>query len=244
VRAFLQPLRVLMLMLRRLPLSLLTIPIVVASAVTGCKKKEPAAQASVESSELVLRAALSERLGASSFAVVGEVARGDRRAIIVWPGLAEGQPAAPAAHVFTTSDGEWKPVGDPIYLRTQGSEALAEALGSGEQRVARDCGLPEDELAAHLQMHGKAFAEALDAGDSKAAISAYEQLARAFAWEHVASSTLLLDLLLTPAPKSWYCGEKGCTVESSWESRRRLQTFGHAECGGGKVVGDVLATQP
>jgi hypothetical protein len=237
-----------MLMLRRLPctLWLLAMSIVVASAVTGCKKKEPAAaQAAVESNELVLRAALSERLGASSFAVVGEVERGDRRAIIVWPGLGKGgEPAAPAAHVFRAEEGEWKPVGDPIDLRIQGSGPLAEALGSGEQRVARDCGLPEDELAAHLQMHGKAFAEALDAGDSKAAISAYEQLARAFAWEHVATSTLLLDLLLTPAPKSWYCGAKGCTVESAWESRRRLQTFGHAECGGGKVVGDVLATQP
>jgi hypothetical protein len=235
-----------MLMLRRLPctLSLLAMSIVVASAVTGCKKKEPAAaQAAVESNELVLRAALSERLGASSFAVVGEVARGDGRAIIVWPGLAEGgEPAAPVAHVFTQEEGAWKPVGDPIDLRAKGNRPLAEP-GSGE-RVVRDCGLPEDELAAHLQMHGKAFAAALEAGDSSAAVSAYEQMARAFAWEHVATSTLLLDLLLTPAPKSWYCGEKGCTVESSFESRRRLQTFGHAECGGGKVVGDVLATQP
>ena len=212
----------------------------------GCKKKEPApAEAAVEADEILLRASAAEQLGSASFAVVGEISRGERRAILVWPGMAEGgEPASALALVFEAQGDGWTPVADRIDLRAQGMAAIVETLGSGEHRVVRECGLAPDELAMHLQTHGKAFTEALDSSDSKAAVIAYEQMARAFAWEHVAGRSMLLDLLLTPAPKTWYCGAKGCTVESTWEGRRRMQTFGHEDCGEGTVVGPVLAAQP
>jgi hypothetical protein len=220
---------------------------IASAGVPACKKKAPPADAGDDAAtSSPLRARVAEALAPSSFAVLGDVVRGQRRAVVVWPGLSEGEASAPMAFVFTQDGEQWNPVDDPIDLpKSGGAEILSEALGGADgQRIVRECGLPADALAEHLQQHGKRFEEALAQGDSNAASSAYEEMARAFAWQHVGTSALLLDLLLNPAPKSWFCGPKGCTVETSLEDRRRMQSFAHDDCGDGKVVGDALATQP
>jgi hypothetical protein len=212
----------------------------------GCKKKPVAAQESAEDGESPLRALVAETLAPASFAVVGDVVRGDRRAIVVWPGMEDGEPSSLVAFAFARAGGKWSPVSDRLALpKRGGAQVLSDALGGAdEQRILRDCGLADDALAAHLQQHAKAFSEAVAASDTSAASAAYEQMARAFAWQHVATSSLLLDLLLTPAPKTWYCGPKGCTLETDWEGRRRLQTFTLEVCGEGKVIGEAIAAEP
>jgi hypothetical protein len=216
-----------------------------SAGVSACKKKAPA-DAGDDVATSPLRSRVAEALAPSSFALIGEVERRDRRAVVVWPGLSGGEAAPLVAFVFTQEKGEWETIGDPIELpKRGGAEVLAEALGGADdQRIARECGLPPDKLAKHLQQHRKRFEEALAQGDSNAATSSYEQMARAFAWQHVGTGSLLLDLLLGEAPKSWFCGPKGCTVETTLDDRRRMQTFALDDCADGKVVGDALATQP
>jgi hypothetical protein len=245
VRTGVEPLRVLTPMLRHVPSCILGL----ALASTGplaCKKQAPASEATADTAESPVRPLVAEKLASSSFAVVGEVVSGDRRAMIAWPGLVDGKPSPMVAFAFAHEGESWSPIGERLDLPSRGGDqVLSGALGGDDdQRIVRDCGLPPEKLAAHLKEHGSRFAAALEGGDSDAAVSAFEQMARAFDWEHVATSSMLLDLLLSEAPKTWYCGPKGCTVESDWDGRRRMQTFANADCGEGQVVGRALAPEP
>lgn len=215
---------------------------VVAFPLAACNKKDdtPAVAA--------IRSTVAAELPGITFGVAGQVVRGDRRAVIVWPAFDDGEPVGDDIVAFVLSEGGdgWSVVERNVAL-SQGSEkdALARALGGSDgHTVVRECGVAASDLAEHLARNTKAFAEARVRNDADAAVQAYEQMTHGFAWNHVAQSDMVPELLLLEAPRSWYCGAKGCTLEIEHDGRRRAQTFALGECDGKAVVGEPLGPQP
>lgn len=198
--------------------------------------------------EVLLRERVASELTGIVFGVAGEAVRGDRRAIIVWPALRDGQPLDDdmAAYVYRREGTGWTLVqGNVAINRAGGREELARHLGGEPAFIARPCGLPEGEMAGHLEKWARAWKDAVDGSRPAEAIAAYEQFARAFAWDQVAFDDLVPELLLGIFRRSrWYCATKGCTAEVDLGGRHQATTFAFESCGTGKVLGKVLPAQP
>lgn len=204
--------------------------------------------------ELVLRDAVAAELGKQgvSFGLVAEVVRASRRAAVVWPALKDGKILDDdiVAYVFEQrgKDG-WELVAGNLGLSGgKGANKLAEALGGADQqRVVRPCGVPRAGLAGYLQQKAEAFHQAVEAGRPAEAMSAYEQLSRAFSFRKVAYDDMLPEMLIKKAfvdsPWKFEPSDDAdtCPVEVQTKEGVRKGTLHFAACGGATVISDLEA---
>jgi hypothetical protein len=141
----------------------------------------------------------------ADFALIAEVARGAKRAVVVWPGIKNGslQDGDIVAYVFERGAANtWHKAAGPLKLSVAGagSVSLAEALGGADgQQVIRPCGVPRATLAEYLTQHAKALKDALSAHKVPEAIAAYEDFLKAFSFSLAAFSATIPELLIKGA---------------------------------------------
>jgi hypothetical protein len=182
------------------------------------------------------------------FGIVAEVVREKRRAAVVWPAIKDGKILDDdiVAFVYERASGEWKLAAGNIGLSAgQGANKLSEALGGADkQKVIRECGVERDKLAAYLEEKGKAFREALAAGDAALALQAYEELTRAFSFRLVAYDDMLPEMLINQAfEPAWKIDTqaKGLVpVEATIKGKPVKGKLRLGSCGGGTVISDLI----
>ncbi|NMB74644.1 MAG: HEAT repeat domain-containing protein [Myxococcales bacterium] len=222
------------------------------------KPEAAAARAAAGEEALLLRQAAAAELEklapGTAFGVVAEVAREDRRAVIVWPAIRDQKILDDdlVAFVFSRQgDGPWTlQAGNLLMSGKDGPARLAEALGGADkQRLIRPCGVPRAELSAHLRTQGCAFRDALRAGEAAQAVQAYEKLTRAFSFPLAAYSDFLPELLSkggfceTVYEVDSGCAGATCRVEMrSGEQVKASQVVLQA-CGGGEVIAEFQKLQ-
>jgi hypothetical protein len=231
-----------------------------AAAERGLKKLEPPtpeeqkpdqAGESGEKAEFVLRGEVSkiEKMQGVGFGLVAEVVREKRRAAVVWPAVKSGKILDDdiVAFVFEQAGGEWKLVAGNIGLSGgPGANKLSEALGGADkQRVIRECGVDRDKLAVYLEEKGKGFKEALASGRVDEAVTAYEELTRAFSFRLVAYDDMLPEMLINEAfsdpPWKIELKEKGpVPVEIQVKGKKAQGRLRLGTCGGGTVISDLI----
>ncbi|HOX46665.1 MAG TPA: HEAT repeat domain-containing protein [Myxococcota bacterium] len=215
-------------------------------------KPEPAAPKGPEIEQgLVLRdaarATLATRRPGASFGLVAEVARGERRAAVIWPVVAG--PGGPAydlvALVFERRGAAgWVFVEEVGPLAGEGAQRLATALGGSDgQQVLRPCGVKREELVSYLQTWGQAYAEKSASGAPEA-LEAYEKLTQAFAFPWVAYGEALPDMLAKGAFTQPWKLELSATgdalpVEMTLAGAPRSGQVVLRPCGQGVVVGEL-----
>jgi hypothetical protein len=213
--------------------------------------KPDAAKQPEAKEELVLREQVAkiEKMQGIGFGLVAEVVREKRRAAVVWPAVKEGKILDDdiVAFVFEQTGGEWKLVAGNIGLSAgQGANKLSEALGGADkQKVIRECGVDRDKLPAYLEEKGKAFKEALAAGDADGAVKAYQELTRAFSFRLVAYNDMLPEMLINEAfsESPWKMDTKAKGLVPVEVTVKGKTTKGKARlgtCGGGTVISDLI----
>jgi hypothetical protein len=141
----------------------------------------------------------------ADFALIAEVARGAKRAAVVWPGIKDVTLHREdiVAYVFERGAGNtWVNATGPLKLSIAGAgpAALAEALGGADgQQVIRPCGVPRATLAEYLNQNAKAIKDALSTRKVPEAITAYENLLKAFSFSLAAFSPTIPEMLIAGA---------------------------------------------
>jgi hypothetical protein len=215
------------------------------------EKKEPDQPAKpVEKEGFALREQLAsvDKLQGIGFGLVAEVVREKRRAAVVWPAIKDGKILDDdiVAFVYERAGGEWKLSKGNIGLSAgQGANKLSEALGGADkQKVIRECGVDRDKLALYLEEKGKAFREALAAGDAASAVQAYEELTRAFTFRLVAYDDMLPEMLINQGfEPAWKIGTaaKGLfPVEATVKGMPVRGWLRLGSCGGKIVISDLI----
>jgi len=215
------------------------------------EKKKPGETKSPEEKEgFALREQLAQidKLEGIGFGVVAEVVREKRRAAVIWPAIKDGKILDDdiVAFVFERAGGEWKLSEGNIGLSAgQGANKLSEALGGADkQKVIRECGVEREKLAAYLEEKGKAFKEALAAGDAALAVQAYEELTRAFSFRLVAYDDMLPEMLINQAfEPAWKIDTKAkglVPVEAVIKGKPVKGKLRLGGCGGKTVISELI----
>lgn len=148
----------------------------------------------------VPRERIDARFPGQSVGVAAQVKRGEFRAAIVWPILEGGgfvDDEVVAAAFVRGGRERWRPHGLPVKVSGEdGRAVLRELLGGDDRVVERRCGLPRESLVDHVRGQIAAFRAAIERGDPGAAIVAYEELCRAFAFDLVAFDDMLPEWLI------------------------------------------------
>ncbi len=198
----------------------------------------------------VLRESVAEieKMQGIGFGIVAEVVREKRRAAVVWPAIKDGKILDDdiIAFVYERTGGDWRLAAGNIGLSSgQGANKLSEALGGADkQKVIRECGVERDKLAAYLEEKGKAFREALAAGDADSAVRAYEELTRAFSFRLAAYDDMLPEMLINQAfEPAWKLdlSTKGLVpVDATIKGKPVKGKLRLGSCGGGTVISDLV----
>jgi hypothetical protein len=212
------------------------------------KPDEPAKPVEKEGFALREEIAKLEKLQGIGFGLVAEVVREKRRAAVIWPAIKDGKILDDdiVAFVYERSGGEWKLAAGNIGLSSgQGANKLSEALGGADkQKVIRECGVDRDKLALYLEEKGKAFKEALAAGEAASAVQAYEELTRAFTFRLAAYDDMLPEMLINQAfEPAWKIGTaaKGLfPVEATIKGKPVKGWLRLGACGGKTVISDLI----
>ena len=181
-----------------------------------------------------------------AWAILAEVERGRRRAVVFYPALLQGKLIDNdiAAVVYERDGAGWKRVSRTFGVhRKDGKKTLDEKLGgSGILKVIRPCGLKKSELKGHLKRWGEAFFSRRQAGDDAGAMKAYGQLIRAFSFDFVAHSTVLQGWLALgiAQPGVWarlseITGDVA-TLTVAYRGQELPMPFQLGRCGGGWVL--------
>lgn len=189
-----------------------------------------------------------DKLQGIGFGLIAEVVREKRRAAVIWPAIKDGKILDDdiVAFVYERAGGEWKLAKGNIGLSAgQGANKLSEALGGADkQKVIRECGVDRDKLALYLEEKGKAFREALAAGDAGLAVQAYEELTRAFTFRLVAYDDMLPEMLINQAfEPAWKIDAKTkglVPVEATIKGKPVKGKLRLGSCGGGTVISDLI----
>jgi hypothetical protein len=198
---------------------------------SAARAPEPAASSAPEL--LALRDAVAaealKRMPGVRVGLVAEVVRESRRAAVVWPAVREGkiQDENLVAMVFEQKGNDgWNPLGDPVRLSQTGAvEKLSTALGGADrQRVVQPCGVPKEKLVEYLKEWSCSFKTAVTSGKDAEAMTAYENLGKAFSFSLMAFDNRMLKNLI-----------EGKFCDGQWS----LDQLELRSCGEGMVIGAI-----
>ena len=208
--------------------------------------------------EFVLRDEVKQKVEkispGTSFGMIAEVARADRRAAIVWPGIMKGKILDDdvVAFIFEKSDKKgWaflEQVG-PLRGSSEASAKLSKALGGpDDQRVARPCGVAKKDLQDFVNEHVQGFSSALKAGQAEKAMDEFEKLNRAFSFSLVAFDDFLPHML-SQNLDSWKwnldtSGEGNELPLHAYVNGKNLEGLVELRpCGDGVVIGKITESR-